>query len=91
MVVQYLKKWNSQLSIVEWWYNTSFHTSLKMTPFHALYGFPPPMISEGTIPDSVATDAKGLMQARLTALKNIKHNLLLAQERMKKDADKKKK
>jgi hypothetical protein len=24
------------------------------------------------------------MQARLTALKNIKHNLLLAQERMKK-------
>jgi hypothetical protein len=60
-----------------------------MTPFQALYGFPLPMISEGIIPDSEITDAKDLMQARLAALKNIKHNLLLAQERMKKYANKK--
>jgi hypothetical protein len=40
MVFQCLKKWNSQLSIAEWWYNTSFHTSLKMTPFQALYDSP---------------------------------------------------
>jgi hypothetical protein len=30
-----------------------------------------------------------MMQARLTTLNNIKHNMLLAQERMKKNADKK--
>jgi hypothetical protein len=49
MVFQYPKKWHSQLSIAEWWYNTSFHTSLKINSFQALYGFPPPMISEGLI------------------------------------------
>lgn len=30
-----LFKW---LSLAEWWYNTSFHSSLQTTPFHALCG-----------------------------------------------------
>jgi hypothetical protein len=33
------RKWKSWLSLAEWWYNTSYHTSLHMTPFQALYGF----------------------------------------------------
>jgi hypothetical protein len=89
MVFQCPRKWKSLLSMAEWWYNTSFHTSLKMTPFQALYGFPPPLITEGIILDSIVQDARDMMQARLTTLNNIKHNLLLAQERMKKNADKK--
>jgi transposase InsO family protein len=40
------RKWNSFLSTAEWWFNTSFHTSLKTTPFQSLYGFSPPMITE---------------------------------------------
>jgi hypothetical protein len=40
------KKWSSWLALAEWWYNTNFHTSLKVTPFEALYGIPPPLISE---------------------------------------------
>jgi hypothetical protein len=44
------KKWSSWLSLAEWWYNTNFHTSLKTTPFEALYGFSPPLISEVMIP-----------------------------------------
>jgi hypothetical protein len=55
-----------------------------MTSFQALYGFPPPMITEGLIPDSVVADARDMMQARLTTLTNIKHNLQLAQNKMKK-------
>jgi hypothetical protein len=82
------KKWHSNLSTVEWWYNASFHTSLKTTPFHALYGFPPPMITEGILPNSVGAEARDIMQARLSALNTIKQNLKLAQERMKKYADK---
>jgi hypothetical protein len=40
------KKWHHWLTTAEWWYNTSFHTSLNMTPFQALYGRPPPQIAE---------------------------------------------
>lgn len=35
------KKWKNWLSLAEWWYNTSYHTSLEMTPFQALYSFSP--------------------------------------------------
>jgi hypothetical protein len=89
MVFQCPRKCNSQLSMAEWWYNTSYHTSLKLTPFQALYGFPPPMTTEGLIPDTLVQDAKDMMQARLAALQNIKQNLLSAQNRMKKNADRK--
>jgi hypothetical protein len=57
MVFQSPRKWHTFLSTVEWWYNTSFHTSLKTTPFQALYGFQPPMIIEGILPDSVGEEA----------------------------------
>jgi hypothetical protein len=60
-----------------------------MTSFQALYGFPPPMITEGLIPDSVVADARDMMQARLTTLTNIKHNMQLAQNKMKRYANKK--
>jgi hypothetical protein len=47
------------------------------------------MITEGIIPDLVVKDARDMMQAKLTTRNNIEHNLQLAQERMKKNADKK--
>jgi hypothetical protein len=31
-------QWVKWLTLEEWWYNTSFHTATKMTPFMALYG-----------------------------------------------------
>jgi hypothetical protein len=83
------KKWKSHLSTTEWWYNTSFHSSLKTTPFQALYGFSPPMITENLLPDSVGVEARDMMLVRQTALQNIKNNLKVAQERMKRHADKK--
>jgi transposase InsO family protein len=42
MSFQEPKKWAAWLPLAEWWYNRSFHTSLKCTPFEALYGYPPP-------------------------------------------------
>jgi hypothetical protein len=88
MVFQHPKKWHSYLSTTEWWYNTSFHTSLKTTPFQALYGFSPPLITEGILPDTISQEAKDVMQARITALNNVKRNLHLEQERMKTYTDK---
>jgi len=31
-------QWDQWLSLVEWWYNTSYHTIIRMTPFEAVYG-----------------------------------------------------
>nr|GEU70257.1 hypothetical protein [Tanacetum cinerariifolium] len=30
--------WNRYLYLAEFWYNTSFHSSIQMTPFRAMYG-----------------------------------------------------
>jgi len=38
-------QWFKWLPLVEWWYNTYFHTATKMTPFMALYGYHPPSIT----------------------------------------------
>jgi len=32
-------QWVKWLPLVEWWYNTSFHTIEKMAPFMELYGY----------------------------------------------------
>ena len=34
-------QWVKWLPLAEWWYNTSFHTVEKMTPFMAPYGYHP--------------------------------------------------
>ena len=38
-------QWVKWLPLVEWWYNTSFHTAAKITTFMALYGYHPPSIT----------------------------------------------
>ena len=35
-------KWVQWLHLAEWWYNSTYHTSAKMTPFQSLYGYAPP-------------------------------------------------
>jgi hypothetical protein len=29
---------------IEWWYNTSYHTATRMTPFEEVYGQKPPSV-----------------------------------------------
>jgi hypothetical protein len=82
------KKWLSWLPLAEWWYNSNFHTSLKCIPFEALYGYKPPLIFEILIPgpDIAATE---FLQQKQTMISRLRHNLIQAQERMKKFADNK--
>ena len=36
--------WEKWLPLAEWWYNTSYHTVSKMTPYEAIYGQALPVI-----------------------------------------------
>jgi hypothetical protein len=80
------KKWLSWLSVAEWWYNTSYHSSLQSTPFEALYGYPPPLVNEIVVPgpDSPALD---FIKQKQYMIRKLKENLAQAQARMKKFAD----
>jgi len=82
------KRWSYWLSLAEWWYNTSYHTSLNLTPFQALYGFPPPMVGEVILPDCPNDSAREILQNRQLAPQLIRDNLLKAQSRIKHQADK---
>jgi hypothetical protein len=75
--------------MAEWWYNTTYHTALKVSPFQALYGFAPPMISEVALPGPEDIEAREFLQERQEMLSKLKENLTQAQARMKRHADKK--
>jgi translation initiation factor IF-1 len=68
--------------MAEWWYNTSFHTALKVTPFQALYGFPPPQVAYMFLIDDNTETAAEMLQNRQVANQIIKRNLQEAQNRM---------
>lgn len=37
------KSWNKLISLAEFWYNTTYYTTIKVNPFQALYGIPLPV------------------------------------------------
>lgn len=87
MTTQAPKKWNSWLPLAEFWYNSTYHTAIKMSPFQALYGFPPPMIAELAIPGPEDEEAQDFLTAKQSMLDQLKENLSQAQNRMKRFAD----
>lgn len=80
-------KWTSHLAMAEYWYNTSFHSSLQKTPFEAMYGYPPPSICENILPDSISAEAEQFLNDRDKQMHQLKDNLAATQARMKKYAD----
>ncbi|KAL0540054.1 hypothetical protein IC582_024282 [Cucumis melo] len=82
-------KWHQFIPWAELWYNTTFHSSTRTTPFKAVYGRPPPpLISYGdkkTPNDEVET----MLKERDLAISALKENLTIAQNIMKKFADSK--
>lgn len=82
------KTWAKWLAWAEFWYNTTYHTSLKSTPFKALYGRdPPPLIRfEG---QNTPMDAlEQLLEDRDAMLDDLRMNLIRAQQKMRDQANK---
>lgn len=81
------RKWSCWLSLAEFWYNSSYHSSLGRTPFEVLYGFPPRYIGLDIAAASPVPEfSKWLEEGELMHDLVCQH-LLRAQARMKKQAD----
>lgn len=87
MTTQEPKKWCAWLPLAEYWYNSTYHTAIKMSPFQALYGFPAPIIAELAIPGPEDEEAQDFLAAKQNMLEQLKANLYQAQNRMKRYAD----
>lgn len=80
-------QWAKWLDSAELWYNSSYHTSLKCSPFKALYGVDP---NVGMMPFEMGereNDASITFQNRHHYLEMIKAHLAAAQNKMKYYAD----
>ncbi|KAF7112459.1 hypothetical protein RHSIM_RhsimUnG0227300 [Rhododendron simsii] len=88
MTGDYPRQWAKWLPLAEWWYNTTYHSVTKTTPYFAVYGQEPPdhtfCISK---PSSVA-EVGNWVRERAAIIKHLKEHLSQAQHRMKHYADK---
>eukprot|EP00253_Pinus_taeda_P025061 PITA_25061 len=80
-------QWVKWLPLAEWWYNTSFHTTTKMTPFMALYGYQLPSITSYLRENSKVQAVEHHIEHQQQVLQLLKDNLVLAQNKMKQQAD----
>ena len=72
----------------EFWYNTSYQTSTRLTPFEAVYGQPPPSIHRYEYGSTVVAQVDNSLRERDNILRLLKENLVVAQNRKKTNADK---
>jgi len=79
--------WHKWLPLAQWWYNTTTHSTLKMTPFEALHGYKPPILPISWGSNQVATIDEYLSQ-RQWMNQTLKQELASARNRMKQYADK---
>jgi hypothetical protein len=71
-------QWSKWLDSAELWYNSCYHSSLKCSPFKALYGVEP---NWGVLPDSkmaTVSEVQLTLQQRQDFLEVIKANLASA-------------
>jgi hypothetical protein len=86
-VIDKQNKWLQWLHLAEWWYNSTYHTTTKMTPFQALYGYPPPSWKELSINQTKVASVKEILDESQKVVQILKENLVIARNRMKQQID----
>ncbi|KAL4557540.1 hypothetical protein LXL04_035721 [Taraxacum kok-saghyz] len=82
------KTWSHWLPWAEYWHNSAYHVSTNTTPFHVVYGRPPPTVFQ-FIPGEIRSAAVAIdLGDRDEALSQLKYHLARAQSYMKSYADK---
>lgn len=81
-------KWSQYLPLAEYWYNTSEHSAIKMSPFVALYDKDPRHWGIDSTTTCTAPTLTEWLAERKLMQQLPQHNLDHARQRMKKQADK---
>lgn len=82
-------KWSQYLSLAEYWYNTSYHSAIKMSPFVALYGREPRHWGIDSSATCTVPSLEEWLAERQLMQQLLQHNLHFAKQQMKVQADKK--
>lgn len=87
MTWQRPKEWVNWLPLAEWWYNTTYHSATQATPFEVVYG-QAPALHLPYFPQSTNLEAiDRSFVAREEMIRKLQGNLVRAQARMKRMAD----
>jgi len=80
--------WVRWLHMGEYCYNTTYHMSIKMSPFKALYGYNAPYFMETLFRESRVPGAKDWVEESQRILQAVRENLQTTQNQQKIYADK---
>ncbi|KAK2403941.1 hypothetical protein QL285_053333 [Trifolium repens] len=83
------KTWVSWVHWAEYWFKTNYHSSTDKTPFEVVYGRPPPKLVRWVQGEVRVGAVQRDLAERDEALRQLRNQLLRAQEKMKGRADKK--
>ena len=72
------KKWLQWLHLAEWWYNITYHTTMKMDPFQALYSYEPPRWKEIIQGITKLPIIKDHLEENQRIMQTLKDNLTIA-------------
>lgn len=81
------KDWARWMSLAEWWYNTSSHSSTGITPYKAVYGNPAARLLSDVKGTTKIQAVEDHLKSRDQIAKILKENLEAAQQRMKRQTD----
>lgn len=81
-------KWKDWLPLAEFWYNTSYHSSLDKTPFEILYGQKPRLLGIDVVDSCAVLDLHDWLSQRKLMVQLLQQQLMRAQQRQKYQADK---
>jgi hypothetical protein len=80
-------QWVQWLPLEEWWYNTSYHTTTKMTSYETMHGQQPPPVNSYLPGTSKFQAINKFAQGRAATLAALKDNLHMSQNNMKQQAN----
>ena len=75
--------WVSYLPLAEYWYNTTYQSAIRMSPFEALYGRTPPTVCSYMAGSTAVASLDDLLIHRKQVLERVRENLCKAQLRMR--------